>query len=94
MPLPLRPIPDWQHPAALVPAAGGAVRFGEPKLVLPFVRRPLVRRVVGVLLAAGCRPVIVVVRPDDPGVRAALHGPSRPRVSRARPPYFRDPTHA
>jgi molybdenum cofactor cytidylyltransferase len=47
--------------AALILAAGGSSRMGRPKQLLSFRGRPLVLHPVDAALAAGCRPVIVVL---------------------------------
>jgi molybdenum cofactor cytidylyltransferase len=47
--------------AAVVLAAGGSSRMGRPKLLLRYRGRSLLRRTVDAALAAGCRPVIVVL---------------------------------
>lgn len=46
--------------AAVILAAGGSTRMGEPKLGLDWHGTPLVRWVARIALNAGCSPVIVV----------------------------------
>lgn len=46
--------------AGVVLAAGGAQRFGEPKLLKPWKGEPIVRHVVKTALVAGLTPVVVV----------------------------------
>jgi molybdenum cofactor cytidylyltransferase len=53
--------------AALILAAGGSSRMGNPKQLLPHRGRPLILHAVDAALEAGCRPVIVTL-----GARAAL----------------------
>ena len=49
---------------AVVLAAGGSIRFGQPKQLAIFQGEPLVRRIVTAAKDAGCAPVIVVVGAD------------------------------
>lgn len=60
--------------AAIVLAAGGSIRLGEPKQLLDFRGQPLVRRVTEAALAGGCSPVAVVVGRDGEAIAAALEG--------------------
>lgn len=60
--------------AALVLAAGGSIRLGQPKQLLHFRGQPLVRRIAEAALAAGCAPVVVVVAQDSEAITAALQG--------------------
>lgn len=57
---------------AIVLAAGRSQRMGARKLLLPFAGSTLVARVVDACLQASVDQVLVVVRPNDPEVRAAL----------------------
>lgn len=59
---------------AIVLAAGRSQRMGAPKLLLPFAGSTVIARVVDAFLAAPVDTVIVVVRPDDDPLRAALAG--------------------
>lgn len=45
---------------ALILAAGGSIRFGEPKQFLDFRGETLIRRVVNAAKKAGCEPIVVV----------------------------------
>jgi molybdenum cofactor cytidylyltransferase len=45
---------------ALILAAGGSIRFGEPKQLLNFRGKSLVRRVVEAAAGAKCEPIVVV----------------------------------
>jgi molybdenum cofactor cytidylyltransferase len=47
--------------AALILAAGGSSRLGQPKQLLRYRGRTLVRNVAQAALDAGCRPVLVVL---------------------------------
>ncbi len=49
------------HVAALILAAGASRRMGEPKQLLPFRGRPLLRIAVEAALTAGAKPVVVVL---------------------------------
>lgn len=58
--------------AAIVLAAGGSSRLGQPKQLLELDGRPLVRRAAEQAVAAGCDPVIVVVGAEAGAVEGAL----------------------
>ncbi len=58
--------------AALVLAAGGSARLGQPKQLLQYRGQPLVRHAVTAALEADCRPVVVVVGRDRTEVAQAL----------------------
>jgi molybdenum cofactor cytidylyltransferase len=60
--------------AAVILAAGGSTRMGQPKLLLPFGGQPLVRRAVEAACAAGLAQTIVVLGAHAPAVQAALAG--------------------
>jgi len=60
--------------AAVVLAAGGASRFGEPKQLLDYRGRPFVRAVAETAIAAGLSPAIVVTGASGDRVRRALDG--------------------
>jgi len=47
--------------AALILAAGGSTRMGQPKQVLPYDDQPLVRRTAQTALAVACDPVTIVL---------------------------------
>ena len=61
--------------AAVVLAAGGASRFGEPKQLLDYRGRPFVRAVAETAIAAGLSPAIVVTGASGDRVQRALDGP-------------------
>jgi molybdenum cofactor cytidylyltransferase len=60
--------------AAVILAAGGSSRFGEPKQLLTFRGETLVRRAVRAAAEAGCEPVVVVVGESGPAIRPQLSG--------------------
>ena len=47
--------------AAIVLAAGGSTRLGQPKQLVRYRGRALIRHAVDAALGAGCRPVVVVL---------------------------------
>jgi molybdenum cofactor cytidylyltransferase len=46
---------------AVILAAGGSSRFGQPKQLLPFRGKTLVRNIISAACQAGCSPVVVVI---------------------------------
>lgn len=58
--------------AAVVLAAGGSTRLGRPKQLVRIDGEPLVRRAAGAALAAGCRPVFVVLGAEGAAVGDAV----------------------
>jgi 4-nitrophenyl phosphatase len=58
--------------AAVLLAAGGSTRFGQPKQLLDWHGKPLVAHVADVALAAGLSPLVVVLGHQADAVRAAL----------------------
>lgn len=58
--------------AALVLAAGGSSRLGQPKQLLRYQGQSLVRRTAEAAFAAGCSPVLVVVGRDRAAVEMEL----------------------
>jgi molybdenum cofactor cytidylyltransferase len=58
--------------AAIVLAAGGATRFGQPKQLIEWNGKPFVRHIVEIALKAGLSPVIVVVGAYQEQVCSAL----------------------
>ena len=57
---------------AIILAAGGSSRLGEPKQLLRFRGQTLLRRMVDVATAGGCSPVAVVVGAERDRVLAEL----------------------
>jgi molybdenum cofactor cytidylyltransferase len=60
--------------AAVVLAAGGSARMGQPKQLLPVGGQPMVRRVAEAACGAGLGQVVVVVGAHAGAVRDALAG--------------------
>lgn len=57
---------------AVLLAAGGSKRMGEPKLLLPWCGKPIIRWVARLALEAGCAPLIVVTGAGAEEVQKAL----------------------
>ena len=57
---------------AVILAAGGSSRFGQPKQLLPFRGNTLVRTIVNAACEAGCSPVVVVVGGDGEKIHPEL----------------------
>jgi molybdenum cofactor cytidylyltransferase len=60
--------------AAVVLAAGGSTRFGEPKQLAAFRSETFVRHIVAAAIEAGCAPVVVVVGADAAQITLELTG--------------------
>jgi molybdenum cofactor cytidylyltransferase len=58
--------------SAVILAAGESSRFGQPKPLIEFRGRTLIKGVVEAAKEAGCRPIIVVTGSDSPKVAAAI----------------------
>ncbi|MBA3963622.1 MAG: nucleotidyltransferase family protein [Chthoniobacterales bacterium] len=58
--------------AALVLAAGGSSRLGQPKQLVSFQGQTLIRHIVKTAASAGCAPVVVVVGRDQQRIAAEL----------------------
>ncbi len=59
---------------AVVLAAGGSLRMGQPKQLLPVGGRPMVRLVTEAAVSAGLAQIVVVIGAHAEAVRAALAG--------------------
>ena len=59
---------------AVILAAGGSSRLGEPKQLLVFRGETLVRRAVRVAAEAGCAPVVVVLGESSDAIGEQLRG--------------------
>ena len=59
---------------AVVLAAGGSSRLGQPKQLLQHRDQSFVRRMAETALAAGCSPVAVVIGPEQEKIKIALRG--------------------
>lgn len=59
---------------AIVLAAGGSVRMGQPKQLLPVGGQPMVRLVTEAVVSADLAQVVVVIGAHAQAVRAALAG--------------------
>lgn len=66
------PSPSPPRLFAVVPAAGHSRRMGRPKLLLPLGSSTVIARMLAVLNGPAITATIVVVRPDDEPLRAAV----------------------
>jgi len=57
---------------ALIPAAGHSTRMGRPKLLLPLSGKPLIIHTINAWLSAKAVRVLVVIRPGDDELAAAV----------------------
>lgn len=64
----------YEHTAGVILAAGGSSRLGQSKQLLDWKGKPFVRQAAETALAAGLRPVVVVVGADAAATRAPLEG--------------------
>lgn len=73
---PKRVAEQWGAAAPAVPllllAAGGSTRMGQPKQLLEYRSRPLLRHAVEQALGSVCRPIIVVLGADADACGAAI----------------------
>lgn len=60
--------------AGIILAAGASQRFGQPKALLDWRGRPLIRQVAETALAAGLDPVVIVTGADAERVEEAARG--------------------
>jgi len=61
--------------AALILAAGGSSRFGQPKQLVQLKGKSLLQWVVDAAIGANCRPIAVVLGSSMEQVSAELNGP-------------------
>ena len=59
---------------AVILAAGGSSRFGQPKQLIAFRGKSLVRRIIDAACEAGCSPVVIVIRNEDEKLQRELDG--------------------
>jgi molybdenum cofactor cytidylyltransferase len=82
---------EMQRLFAVVPAAGHSRRMGRPKLLLPLGASTVIARMLAALARPEIEATIVVIRPDDELLRAAVAAcgaiPLQPGVP---PPEMRD----
>ena len=82
---------DMQRLFAVVPAAGRSRRMGRPKLLLPVGTSTVIARMLAVLARPEIEATLVVIRPDDELLRAAVAAcgaiPLQPAIP---PPEMRD----
>ncbi|MCW3062697.1 MAG: hypothetical protein JWQ02_4518, partial [Capsulimonas sp.] len=55
-------------------AAGGSSRLGQPKQLLPYQGRTLLRHAAETAVASGCRPIIAVLGANAESLRGELTG--------------------
>ena len=61
-----------QNIGAVILAAGESSRFGQPKQLLPFRGKTLVRTIIDATCEAGCAPVVVVIGSNGETIHAEL----------------------
>jgi molybdenum cofactor cytidylyltransferase len=54
---------------AVILAAGGSSRFGQPKQLFPFRGKTLIRTIIDAACEAGCSPVVVVIGSNGETIR-------------------------
>jgi len=64
--------PSSKRIGAVILAAGGSSRLGQPKQLISFRGRSLVRRIIDAACEAGCSPVVVVTRSEDETLHSEL----------------------
>ena len=64
--------PSSNRIGAVILAAGGSSRFGQPKQLLPFRGKSLVCRIIDAACEARCSPVVVVTRSEDEKLHSEL----------------------
>ena len=58
-------MPEFPHPAAIILAAGGSRRMGQPKALLGFQGGTFLGHLIRVFRQAGCQPVMAVISPES-----------------------------
>src|SRR5438046_5667842 len=61
-----------QNIGAVILAAGGSSRFGQPKQLLPFRGKTLIRTIIDAARQAGCSPVVVVIGSNAETIHSEL----------------------
>jgi molybdenum cofactor cytidylyltransferase len=69
---------------ALIPAAGYSTRMGQPKLLLPLCGKPLIAHTIDAWLGSNVDRVVVVIRPGDDDLAAAVREAAESQVSRSK----------
>ncbi|HEX3619454.1 MAG TPA: nucleotidyltransferase family protein [Candidatus Udaeobacter sp.] len=64
--------PRSKNIGAVILAAGGSSRFGQPKQLIRFRGESFVRRIIDAACEAGCSPVVVVIGSEDETLRREL----------------------
>lgn len=70
-----------KHVAAVILAAGGSTRLGEPKQLIEVGGLPLVRRAAMAAADAGAHPIVVVLGADNHQILPALEGLPNVRIA-------------
>jgi molybdenum cofactor cytidylyltransferase len=65
--------PSSKKIGAVILAAGGSSRFGQPKQLIVFQGKSLVRRIIDAACEAGCSPVVVVTNSEDEKLHPELN---------------------
>jgi molybdenum cofactor cytidylyltransferase len=58
--------------ALIVLAAGASTRMGQPKQLLLFQGKPLLRHIVEISIASPCHPIIVILGANAPAIQPTL----------------------
>jgi molybdenum cofactor cytidylyltransferase len=64
--------PSFKKIGAVILAAGGSTRFGQPKQLIPFRGKSLVCRIIDAACEAGCSPVVIVTNSEDKNIHREL----------------------
>jgi molybdenum cofactor cytidylyltransferase len=71
---------------ALIPAAGHSTRMGAPKLLLPLAGQPLILHTISAWHRSKVDRIIIVIRPGDEALAAAVNSADLDIVIPATPP--------